>query len=347
MAAALEMRVPFEPTVFPGGDNLHLIYELYLTNFSSSAININRIEVIDADIKNARPIATFETGQIQHMLQPIGINHPADKQILTGGQSAIVFMEVVTGSKTPLPKRILHRIITEMDTVRSAAIETQHTKLQVFNAPLEGTNWFAADGPGNSENNHHRRGVIILDGHAVDSRRYAIDWKKIKNGKSFSGDSRDVHSYFCYNENVLAVADGIVIRAKDGLPNNIPGHGEVFHPAVPINFETIAGNSITIDLGNGHYAYYMHLQPGSLQVKTGERVRKGRLLARVGASGDAREPHLHFEVTTSPMLLLGEGVPYLIHHYRLNLVMSGDTAVRIDELPLDNETIDFESGIGR
>jgi hypothetical protein len=339
----LEMHVSYEPTAFPSGLNSHLIYELYLTNFGSSPINLRRIEVVDADIKNAEPIATFEADQIKTMLQPIGrtITDSEEKLSLAGGQSVIVFMEIVKDRKVPLPNRIKHRMITEQDTLTGAAIATQHTNLQLFGAPLEGTNWLAADGPGNSENNHHRRGVIVLNGRAVDSRRYAIDWKKVKDGLSFSGDSRDTHSYFCYNEKVFAVADGRIIRAKDGLPDNIPGHGDAFHPAVPITFETVAGNSVTIDLGNGHFAYYMHLQPGTLQVKIGDHVRKGQLLARIGASGDAREPHLHFEVTTSPTLLLGEGVPYVIEHYRLNSEKNGSTTIHINELPLDNETVDF------
>src|SRR5262245_18028727 len=31
----LEMRVPFEPTAFPSGRHIYLIYELYLTNFGA------------------------------------------------------------------------------------------------------------------------------------------------------------------------------------------------------------------------------------------------------------------------------------------------------------------------
>jgi hypothetical protein len=58
---------------------------------------------------------------------------------------------------------------------------------------------------------------------------------------------------------VLAVADGRVVAARDGLPDNIPGHNEAFHPALPITLETVAGNTTTIDLGGGQFAYYMHL----------------------------------------------------------------------------------------
>jgi murein DD-endopeptidase MepM/ murein hydrolase activator NlpD len=120
----------------------------------------------------------------------------------------------------------------------------------------------------------------------------------------------------------------------------VAGRGADFHAAVPISFATVAGNTITLDLGGGQFAYYLHLQPGSLRVRTGDRVRRGQVLARIGNSGDAREPHLHFQITDSSTLLAGEGVPYLIDHYR---VESADAAQRVRrlELPLDGAVLDF------
>ena len=41
--------------------------------------------------------------------------------------------------------------------------------------------------------------------------------------------------------------------AEDGLPDNIPGHNQAFHPAVPITLDTVSGNTITIDLGGGQF----------------------------------------------------------------------------------------------
>ena len=140
----------------------------------------------------------------------------------------------------------------------------------------------------------------------------------MKNDAWSFGNIRDVHSYYSYGQPVLAVADGRVVVARDGLPDNIPGHGADFHPSVPITMETIAGNTITLDIGGGQFAYYMHLQPGSLRVKTGDVVRRGHVLANVGGSGDAREPHLHFKVTTSSKLNAGEGVPYLFQRLLLH-----------------------------
>jgi Peptidase family M23 len=340
----LEMRVPFDPTAFPSGPHLHLMYELHVTNFMPMPISLSRIEVLDADAANAQPIATFETAQLDTMFQPIGgktSSDPKDRLVLGEGQGAIVFMSIAFDRSSPIPGRLLHRVTTAYAPGEGAVITTHHTELQVLGPPVDGEDWLAEDGPSNDQDNHHRRGVVILNGQSVDSRRFAIDWKQVKEGVPFSGDARDAHSYYCHGQAVLAVADGRVITARDGLPENIPGHGDAFHPAVPITLETVAGNTITLDLGDGQFAYYMHLQPGSLRVKAGDRVRRGQLLAHVGASGDAREPHLHFEVTTSSKLLSGEGVPYVIDRYSSKRTSDGPAELHTHELPWDKSVVSF------
>ena len=260
---------------------------------------------------------------------------------IPNGRTVVVFMYIAFDRGSQIPDKLVHRVITTDSFATGAIIATRHTSLQVLGPPLEGPDWLAADGPSNDPDNHHRRGVLVVHGHPVISRRYAIDWKQVKNGASFSGDPRDKESYCAYGKNVLAVADGRVVTARDGLPDNIPGHNDAFHPAVPITLETVAGNTITIDLGNGQFAYYMHLQPGSLRVKPGGRVRRGQVLARVGCTGDAREPHLHFEMTDSSEPIAGEGLPYVIDRYRVIGGPGASEALRTRELPMDNNLIEF------
>jgi hypothetical protein len=61
----LEMRVPFEPTAFPSGPHIYVMFELHLTNFGTSPVSLDRIEVLDADAgAAAQPIATFEVQQL-------------------------------------------------------------------------------------------------------------------------------------------------------------------------------------------------------------------------------------------------------------------------------------------
>ena len=286
----LEMRVPFEPTPFPSGPHLYLAYEVHLTSYFPFPLSLRRIEALDREAQDGQPIAVFEGDQLEKILQPLS-GAPSDPQgrLVNGaGQSTIAYMwiEFDHGSRTP--SSLVHRVNTDLGEVEGAMIATRNKQLRVLGPPLEGIDWIADDGPSTDDDNHHRRGVVILDGRAVDSRRYAIDWMQVEGGQAYSGDARDLHSYHCYGKPVLAVADGRVFTARDGLPENTPGHGDAFHPAIPITLDTIAGNTITLDIGGGQFAYYLHLQPGSLRVKAGDHVRRGQVLARVGASGDAR-----------------------------------------------------------
>jgi Peptidase family M23 len=337
------MRVPFEPTAFPSADRTYLSYELYLTNFSPSPMTIGRVEILNSDGPGRQPIAAFEGKQLALLLQSeeASVSTPESKpQQLAAGATVIAFMWLPFDNKSTVPSSLRHRIFTASGAVEGAVIGTHRLKLKLLGPPLQGGDWLAADGPSNDQDNHHRRGVLVLEGHTTISRRDAIDWKRVENGASFSGDPGDRQSYYSYGSPVLAVADAKVVKAIDGLPENVPGHGDAFHPATPITMETIGGNTITLDLGDGQYAYYFHLQPRSLRVKVGERVRRGQLIAHVGCSGDAREPHLHFEVTTSPNILAGEGLPYVINRYRIRAA-NGEWQARIDELPLSNMVIDF------
>ena len=59
------------------------------------------------------------------------------------------------------------------------------------------------------------------------------------NGTSLSGDSCEVGSSYAYGKAVLAVADGRIITAKDGFPDNVLGHGEAFHPAVTFSISPL------------------------------------------------------------------------------------------------------------
>lgn len=56
------------------------------------------------------------------------------------------------------------------------------------------------------------------------------------------------------------------------------------------------GYYVRIDHGNGLQTLYAHCLAGSLMVKSGEKVYAGQPIARVGMTGYATGPHLHFEV---------------------------------------------------
>jgi Peptidase family M23 len=90
---------------------------------------------------------------------------------------------------------------------------------------------------------------------------------------------------------VIAAADGIVLRTRDGMADvnvRLPGNLSVA--------DKMAGNAVVISHGSGWETQYSHLQQGSLRVKPGDRVNAGTRLGLIGMSGNAEFPHLHFEI---------------------------------------------------
>jgi len=338
----LEARVPFAPTAFPSGDHSHVVYELYLTNFSERPIQLQRIDVLDARKPDSRKLASFEAESLDAVLQPVGSQAPenkADIREIRAGATVVAFIWIPINAHESTPEHLRHRVVTTSGTIEGVDLETHHDRLPSLLPPVRGKGWLASDGPSNVPNNHHRRGILAINGHVTTSRRYAIDWILQKDNASLSGNPQDLRSYYSYDQPVFAVADAEVVTARDGIPNNTPGSPETFRHAVPITMDTVGGNTVVLNLGSGQYAWYFHLAPGSIQVKAGERVRRGQLLARVGCSGDPTVPHLHFEVTSSPKLLGGEGLPYLIDHYRIWNDKKWES--RTEELPLAGTVVEF------
>lgn len=256
MPLQLEMRVPFEPTAFPSAGRTYLAYELYLTNFSGNPLTLRRVEALDADPAVIEPVAAFEGKGLDALLQPVGgpqDGKGAANRIEAGG-SVVLFMWVVSEPGAHMAKQLRHRILTADSAVEGAVIGTHHTELKVLRSPVQGADWLASDAPSNDADNHHRRGIFVFDGRAKISRRYAIDWTQVENGAAFSGDARDKRAYYSYGKPVVAVADATVVTARDGLPDNVPGHNENFSPAVPITMDTVSGNTITLELGSGQFA---------------------------------------------------------------------------------------------
>jgi len=89
--------------------------------------------------------------------------------------------------------------------------------------------------------------------------------------------------------------DGIDIGAKEGTPVRAAAAGEVVYADHRL---TGYGNLIIIRHSHDMFTAYAHNQ--RLLVHKGQRVKRGDVISRVGHTGRATGPHLHFEVRRGP-----------------------------------------------
>jgi len=331
LGVPLDLEVPVPPTPFPADGKTHLVYELHITNLSPWALPIQRVEVFG----DATSLASLEGDTLGRLLFRPAAPASGDARTIGPGLRAVVFLWITLDSDAPVPTRLRHRVTVGEQSVEGAAVAVSTAKPIVLGPPLRGSDWFATNGPSNYSG--HRRALIPVDGKARIAQRFAIDWLQVgPNATRFTGDAKDNKSYRAYGNEVLAVADAVVTETKDGIPENVPG---LTSRAVPITLETIGGNHIILDLGGGRFGFYAHLQPGSLRVKTGDRVRRGQVLALLGNSGNSTEPHLHFHVSDANSPLGSDGVPYVLDSFE---VLTGShTGIRHNELPLQNAKVRF------
>jgi len=145
--------------------------------------------------------------------------------------------------------------------------------------------------------------------------KLAYDFLTVDDGKSpYNGTSLfrhivspiSVDSTLAWNQPVLAVMEGTVVAASDGMPDRqqLCMAKDLFRlmfsgpkPVPP--FSALGGNYVILKCGDV-FPLYAHLRNDSILVRPGDTVRSGDVLGRVGNSGASLQPHLHFQVMDRP-----------------------------------------------
>ncbi|MCS7230784.1 MAG: M23 family metallopeptidase [Elusimicrobiota bacterium] len=103
--------------------------------------------------------------------------------------------------------------------------------------------------------------------------------------------------------------NGVDIGANEGTPIYSPDDGVV----VRVWSDELNGNAVRIRNDEGFVFGFAHLS--KVEVRQGQRVKKGEVIGRVGRTGLATGPHLHFSVFApitgkdiDPLSLTWEGI---------------------------------------
>ena len=346
----MDVRIPVPPTAFRGAGKIHLVYELHINNFSRDDWTLTRVEVTGPG--GQAELARFDgdnlAGRIARPGSPPATG--AQRTVIGGGMRAVVYSWVTVDAAAVAPSSLKHRLTFKVATwpeelsLDLAGVAVAEKPI-VISPPMRGDGWLAANGPANASG--HRRAMIPVEGGAHIAQRFAIDWVQIwPEGGTFKGDRLDNKNYRCYGAEALAVADGVVVAVKDGIPENVPG---VNSRAVPITLETVGGNHVILDIGGGRYAFYAHLQPGKIPVKLGDKVKRGQVVGLVGNSGNSTEPHLHFHISNGNSPLGSDGLPYLFSSFEVQgkgwswkpAGANEAAEKRSNEMPLENDVVRF------
>jgi hypothetical protein len=303
--------VPFAPVPVLGDDGrTHLVYEISLINYTNQPVTVDEVKVVDP--ATGQSIFTLAGTDLADRLKPTGGGNEYS-EVLQAGQNGMLFLHVPLDEGTPVPASLTHELTATIGgtavTEQLAATTVDARTLPVLGPPLAGEGYIAADGCCDAV--RHTRAVLPLNGTPLLAQRFAIDYEQVgPDDLIYVGDKSDVNSYRIYGDNALAVADGVVVGTHDGLPEQTPG---VYPEGIPIG--EADGNFVVLDIGNGFFVNYAHLQPGSVRVEPGQRVSKGDVLGLVGNTGNSVAPHLHLHVMDTASPVVSQGLPYLVDSF--------------------------------
>lgn len=281
-----------------------------MTNFVSQPVTVQSVTVSDGDTV----LQNLTSDVLPEWTKVFGTDSPGTT--FGPGQSGLVWIDAVVDSMDQVPDTLENRISVTLAnpsppvlpaalTYSVAPVTVDKVQPITIASPLRGERW--VDGNGCCSVTAHRGAVSPLNGKLWAPERFAIDWVQLDSeNKLFTGDKTSTASYAYYGAEVHAVADGPVVAIVDGLPEQTPGANP---SGLPV--DQYGGNHVVQDIGNGHYAFYAHLQTGSTsRVKVGDQLKTGDVVGLLGNSGNTDSPHLHFHVMDGVDPLVSNGLPF-------------------------------------
>ncbi len=299
-------------------DRAHLAYELRLINITATDLTVERVRVLDPS-RGGRVVDELSGDELASRLVVFGNPPGAPDKRFGPGVAGFLFMDVTYRSGARLPDRLEYRFEVSTskptgldDSFRAGPTRVGKEEPAQIGSPLSGKRWLTGEGCCDTLTSH-RAAIFPIDGEFHAPERFAIDWVQVgKNGKLYDGPKDELSSYPYYGAKIHAVAAGRVVGTRDTEPEQTPGQ---FPNGLALN--DFGGNYVVVDIGEGRYAYYAHLQKGAkgVLVEPGDRVRKGQVIGKLGNTGNTDAPHLHFMVIDGKEPLTSGAVPFEIDSF--------------------------------
>jgi murein DD-endopeptidase len=320
----LELAVPHPPSPARALGRVHLVYELHVTNFGPRPLRVVGISALDAN--TATPIGRWTNEELARMAVHAS-SSGRDPLTVASGERVVYPLWATLEPGAVVPASLRHEVEVESpDEARQNRLEGGNVEVDArsplsVESPVGGGRWVAVRGPSNRSG--HRRTLVALDGRIRVAQRFAVDFVRLgDDGRWFEGDGSRNEDWYGYDEQVFAATAGRVVRVVDGIADGPPRTVETDRQ----ERGTVAGNVVVIDAGDGRYAIYAHLRPGSIEVTEGDEVAAGDAIGRIGSSGHSLAPHLHFHIGDAADVLASEGMPFALDGFHL--------IGRLDSVPL-------------
>ena len=249
----------------------HLAYTLQFLNLAAATVNVEQTSVVNPQAGNAVTGNSRQLDANGNAITGALFGFPASPDFvhsLTAGQSGLMFFDVTYPSGATLPATIAHRVTQsvagspagEPITAVGGVARICPNDAITVRPPLRGDGWVVGLGCCR-DLSAHRSAILPINGTLRPAQAFAIDFLKLDDqGRGWIGDQSVLTNWFDYGQPIYAAVAGRVVSALDGLPNQKPGGLPV---DLPVN--EALGNNVIVAIGNGRYAFYAHMMPGSVR----------------------------------------------------------------------------------
>jgi len=300
--------------------NYHIAYELLLTNPVGVAVELQEVEIRNR--KSGNVLLALGGPELKQQFNTLGHGEPgsAGDTSIASSSTAVIWLDVVVPNAENLPDEIDHRVVGKAVTPEGgkpfeailSPLALNRTEPIALGPPVGPGKWLMSEGCCR-DYTHHRHGLAPIDGRLMVPQRFAIDFFLLDDSnRTWTNDPRKLTDYLSYEHPTLAAADGEVVAASDGRPDQQPPEP----PPIPPIADTV-GNHVIIKVNPNTYLLYAHMKPGSIRVKAGERITKGQQIGVIGTTGNSTTPHLHFQILSTPTFFPTDSMPYVFEAFDL------------------------------